>query len=362
MSILDRFIMIEFFQVLAIGTLAILGVFFGAVEFQGALNLLGTFEVPLHTLIMVMLLQIPTGALYTLPAGLLFSTMFVLIRLNRDFELTALRTLGISLQRIMLSFAMIGVLSATISYAIGEHIAPQAKLLSTKLLMVAVNKTERPYPKKNKFEVVDEKGVPKQIVIMGNNLDSTINGFLVLDMRQSHTVTLVWSRLAEWKDSGWKLTDGKLFELLGDHPAGHKGSFGSMQIPGLAECWRNINAAATSNLEKTTAELKAEIDSYAAKKQPCPNSLLISYHRRLSQPLSCMLIIFAAAPVALLQRRRSAIVSYIYGGLILPLYFILQQICLSAGSAGMLDPVIAAWLPASGLAALGLCTAMFVRR
>ncbi|MBZ0186816.1 MAG: LptF/LptG family permease, partial [Candidatus Obscuribacterales bacterium] len=109
MKLLDRYIICESLQFLIIGSIAILGIFFGTVEFQNCLKMMNNFGLPLNTVLSVTLLQVPTGINYCLPAGVLISSMLLIIRQHNDAEILALEVSGVKLQRIMAPFLAMGV-------------------------------------------------------------------------------------------------------------------------------------------------------------------------------------------------------------------------------------------------------------
>lgn len=353
MKLLDRHIISEFAQILTVGTLVIVGIFFGTVEFKYCLDLAADIGIPLVNVLTVMVLQLPTGIMFCLPAGVLLSVMYVLIRKHQDSEIVALQAAGVPFWRVMAPFMAVGVISSAAAFAIGEFVAPQARYLSTKLLLAGACASERPFPARSAVEFRDERDVARQLLVFGQGAGRTVNGFLVLDMTRPEFVTMVWSRWAEWKSGFWVLRAGRHFELLnGDD--GVKGKFGTMQLAGLSALWRSVDSAPKSNYDKTTAQLRAEIEKYRKSGKPVPFSLPVQLYRRYSQPVSCLLLVLAAAPVAFVRKRRETGLAMVYGGVLVVSFFLLQQTCMALGENGRLAPLVAAWLPASLLCLFGL--------
>mgnify|MGYP001367852233 FL=1 len=67
MKLYDRYIMLETLQVLAVGTFAILGIFYGTAEFKNVIDMMTASGLSLQTVMTIMALQLPTGMLYCLP-------------------------------------------------------------------------------------------------------------------------------------------------------------------------------------------------------------------------------------------------------------------------------------------------------
>lgn len=62
-----------------------------------------------------------------LPLALLITSMKILIALNRNFELVALQSAGLSLQKIAAPFFMAGIICTTLLYISGESLYPRAE-------------------------------------------------------------------------------------------------------------------------------------------------------------------------------------------------------------------------------------------
>ena len=143
-KLLDLHMMADFVTGLAVGTLTVLGIFFGADEFKRIIDLFTQFGMPLDTLLTVTILQIPTGAMYALPAGILGSTVFVLARMYRDSEIVALDTLGVPRWRLLVPLLVIGIVCSAVSFVIGEYVAPKSRYLSSRLFLVEITRTDCP--------------------------------------------------------------------------------------------------------------------------------------------------------------------------------------------------------------------------
>lgn len=362
MKLLDRYVIFETAQFLTLGTLAIVGIFFGTVEFKNIMDMLGQFAVPLQMVLTFNLLQLPTGLMYCLPAGLSVSIILVLIKMHRDSEMVALQAAGVSRARILLPFVILGVLTSLGSYAIGELIAPQSRYLSSRLLLVAMDNCTRPFPTRLSVEVRDENSTVRQTVVLGKGLDRTINGFLMFDLTQKEGIPLVWAQNARWDRGNWQLTTGRMFNLLLNNDAGVKGTFQRMTLPGSSTFRRAIESNNLDDLSMTTEKLKEQIAQYKREHSKDDPYLLLQYYRRFAHAANCLLMVLATFPVALLGRRENMGVAYVYCGLLTGGYFVLQAIFLALGENGRVDPLLCAWLPGVALCFIGLVIALAKRK
>lgn len=357
----DFFVLRECLQILTVGTLSIVGIFFGTVEFKRAIELMGDFGMAPLTVLQVMVLQIPTGATYCLPAGVVISTILVLIRMQRDSEILALQACGVSFARIMRPFLLMGLVGSLTVYGISEYVAPQLRYISSKLLIIGICKSDRPFPTRWRVELKNQREEMTQLLVLGRGQGRIIHNFVMWDFTKPKTVQMVWANRAVWNDGCWDLRDGRIFELLQKDDPGVKGVFGHMDFGnGFAQLWRDIESGPQSSLDKTTAQLEAEIKTFTAKNKPIPGNLLVQLYRRYSQPLNCLLLVLAGAPVAFMQSRRKSTLALGYAGVLIACFFALQQMCISFGEHGVIHPIVAAWLPATFLCIVGLSLALII--
>jgi lipopolysaccharide export system permease protein len=362
MTLFDRYVFWETLQLLTVGTLVILGIFFGTVEFTNVMEMMSKSGMPLQTVLVVMALQLPTGMSYCLPAGVVVSIMLVLARASRDSEIVALQLLGVSLLRIVAPFLAIGFIASACCFYISENVAPQTRDLSRRFFAISANKTERPFA--NQFELRFEPaaGHVEKIMLVGKGQGATVTGFVSFDLSKAPMVKLVYAQTAEWKNYSWTLHDGRLFELLnGDAPAVQM-QFAEMQLPAIVDPSEIINSHYRSTLEHTRSELKEILEVAKLKQIEVPGYLKFQYYRRYSHPLSCFFLALAAAPLVLLRRRKGRDFSMLYCAFTIVAFFIGQQISMALVVNDRLDPMVAAWLPVSVLASLGMLLACLLRR
>ncbi|MBZ0189173.1 MAG: LptF/LptG family permease, partial [Candidatus Obscuribacterales bacterium] len=159
----------------------------------------------------------------------------------------------------------------------------------------------------------------------------------------------------------WRLTRGQVFEFFNPDSNGLGGTFGAMTYGNNQAMLQCIKAGPLCDLSKTTSQMQHEIKSLKSANQTVPLELLLQFYRRYSHPVSCILLILAAMPVALLRSRRSHSTAIVYAGVLVVAYFILQQICLSLAVNGRLDPILGAWLPGTVLCIFGLGLTLILR-
>lgn len=370
MTLFDRQVLIEVMQMLLVGTLAIIGIFFGTVEFQHALEMMGQVGMPIQTVLTIMMLQLPTGLAFCMPGGIVVASLLVLLRCSKENEVLAMQMVGTPTLRILVPFWVVGLISSALAFSVSEFLAPQSRDLSRRLFNVALYKTERPFPNQSEIRLEADDGVVTRIFELGKGCGSFVNGFVSFDLTQKDVVKLVWARSAEWKNQAWNLHDGKLFELSpessssdGSSPGANvQSQFASMQLPGTDHVSEFMADRFKTTLDKTTAELRADIELCKSFKEPPPPYLFFQYYRRYSHPLSCLFLVVAATPVVMMRRRKGRDFSLLYGGALVASFFFLQEVVIGMVGNGLIDPLVAAWVPGLLLMAVGLLLTLLLAK
>lgn len=362
MKVLDRYVLLEFAKIITVALLAIIGIFFGTVEFKHVIEVMSKLGLPWDTLVLVDMLQLPLSIIYCLPAAVVFGAALVWIRQHQSSEILALQICGVSKTRILAPFLAIGLLAALFGYLAGDNIAPRARYLSQKLLLARVNNSTRPFPGKTDIVLKDAKQI-RQWIIFGDTVGNTTRPFVVFDFNGPNGPVVVYSDSALWKKGIWHMDSGFLCELPSSGQKGLAYKFGHMEIPGLKSIARAVEDVPKSMFDKTIAELKADIETRMRAQKPVPPEMLVQLYRRYSQPLACIFLLLAAAPLTLFQKARHATASqYVYVGVLVSLFFLLQDITYAMGENSRLAPSLAAFLPSVLLCVGGLSFGLLIRR
>lgn len=372
--------MLETLQVLAVGTFAIIGIFYGTAEFKNVLDMTTASGLSLQTVLLIMVLQLPTGMVYCLPSGVVMAVMLVLIRSSRDCEIMAMQLLGVPIMRVLAPFLVMGFVSSSAAFVISEYAAPQCRDLARRLFIIAANKAQRPFPDRSELRL-EEKSSDGRVLStskiielgkeqsVGADQGKKVSTLVCFDLTNKNAVKLVYAGSAQWLNCSWTLQDGRIFELFdGNQPnsvsagSGVQMQFASMQLPFVVQSDQTIGLNFKTTLDKSSGELLDNIRLLQRASVAVPPFLVLQFHRRFSYPLSCFFLVIAATPMVLFRKRKGADFSLIYGGFLIVGFFVLQEVTMALAVNGRLDGVLAAYLPLIMLTASGLLSAVLLRR
>ncbi len=287
----------------------------------------------------IMLLLQPQLMLLTIPMSLLLSTLLVYGRMNMDNEIIIMRATGMNFWNISLPVITLGILCFCASVLLSFSFGPMSsiKLRETIAKIITLRST-----------VSVEEGTFntsfKNIVIMVKEKKSgnTLGDIFIYDSRNEKEPKILMAK------------EGKFFI----HDGLNIGLF-------LQNGYINITKSNTTTemfYDKYNMNLTLEAESPAPKKMEyTPMQLLrdakkadvykkgavlyLEFHRRLSLPAVCLILIFMGTPLSLIAGKSGRLGGLAIGLLVFTLYYMLLIYGENLVIAGKVPHLIGAWTP-----------------
>ncbi len=326
MKLLDKYIANEFWQPLLFGIGIVTGVWFGADQLKTIFNLIMRAGVPLDLAFTILGLHLPEIIVLTIPIGVLLGTLLVFNRLSGDSEIIALRTSGVSFYRIMVAPLLFGLFTSVLSFGINEAIVPVASRTAKKLEFLALYKSQLPEGQANFTYMERDKNLAlNRIFYVGYYNGQRLHDVIVLDFTRDQLAQIVCAATGMFNHGEWTLEHGRSYCINSKSDVAQILQFEKLKIPG------------------------AKKESNAVS-----NDLLVRLYQKVSQPLACLIVALAGAPLGLLGRRSRSNLGLIYSAVVVFLYYVLQSGSGALGEAGRINPIMAAWLPNIVIGSLGM--------
>ncbi len=354
LKLLDRYIANEFWQPLLFGIGIVTGVWFGADQLKTIFNLIMRAGVPLDLAFTILGLHLPEIIVITIPIGVLLGTLLVFNRLSGDSEIIALRTSGVSFYRIMVAPLLFGVFTSFVSFGINEGIVPVANRTAKKLEFLALYKSKLPEGQAN-FTYM-ERGSDltlNRIFYVGYYNDNRLHDVIVLDFTRDKLVQIISSTTGLFNHGEWILENGRSYVLNSQSDITRILQFEKLKLPGIKNAQKVLDSGNIKPKEMNMWELNNYIETLK-QSNAVSNDLLVRYYQKFSQPLACLIVALAGAPLGLLGRRSRSNIGLIYSAVVVFLYYVLQSTSGALGESGRLNPIMAAWMPNMVIGMLGV--------
>jgi len=280
----------------------------------------------------------PQLMMLTIPMSLLLSTLLTYGRLNTDNELTILRTAGMSFAGIARPVLFLGLLFFFVSMLVSFSIAPLgARKLRATISQIVTQKA----PMAIEAGIFNTSFRNIVILVRDKPAPDVMKGIFIYDSRNTKEPKVLTAREGRvYADREYNLSlymkDGFI------HIARPEGAtevfFGGYNLSlNLA-----VEGPARKNSEMTPAELLREAKARDPKERI---PFLLEFHRRLSLPSLCLLLMFLGPPLSLLSGKSGRLGGLTIGIGVFTVFYIMLVYGENMARTGKLPHYIGAWIP-----------------
>jgi lipopolysaccharide export system permease protein len=318
---------------------------------------LSDMQIPPGLLLQILVLQAPYFIGFAFPMALLLAALLTFSRLSADSEVTALRSVGVSVFRLIVPVLIFGGLVSLLTFSFNETLVPQSRYQASRLLEQTLQQGRTTLQAQNLF--YPEYGPDQEIkrLFYARQYDGErMHGLTILDFSQPGVDQVITASSARWnpKASVWTFMDGTVYLVSADGSYRSVLEFTEQQIKIPRDAIkaklpdRNPSEMTLLEAQQALKILRRGDDQKAIRK------LEVQIQQRYAIPLQGLMVGLIGAGIALQpQRDRSArgfgiSIAVIFG------YYLLSTITQELGNSGVLTPLIAAWSPSGlGLASAG---------
>lgn len=313
------------------------------------LGLISSSDVGWSIITLMLASILPYFIVLTVPIAAFFAAQTVIVHLQQDSELDALRSAGLSYFRIFRSlFAVSAVLWIGLSYNAMEWMPEGQKAFHSFLYAIKSSKAAPSFDPQRFNQSVDDF----TIYIEGEDDQGRYTGFMLEDSRYEPTV-LYLAELAEIKRSGnylqFKLYRGARLEGAGSSQRAI--SFEEYQVSYNAGPMGLLKGPAGN--DNITLMGMADLTRYLMDSSNLSPTAIAEWHRRILLPSLILVLILFTLPLSIEPKRSGKAGAYLLGvALLLIVYNTHIALYQRVASGGM--PWWGMWIGEGLLIALGL--------
>lgn len=308
--------------------------------------------------IQLLIYEVPKIIVKALPVGLLLGSLYSFDKLSKDFELTVLRGIGMSFQRIIVPVAALSVVLTVICFSMHNTLIPYSEAKSAKIKHLN-------YETHFVYNVKADKDKLEKILIIPSYHNHQISSPLVLNFNANqYTDTSVLNSIlladyAVYKNGTWtlqnvkkyQLTEAGVFKSISKHKtvnvlSGENGETAFKLMNYSVKRDRELNNAQITEYIRL---LKKEnlMDEYRA--------MLNKYLQRYFHSLICILFAVLGCILGFSQPREQRLVGFTIGIAVVFGYYITIPFFDMCAEKGLLSP----WIT-STIQPLAILAAIFV--
>ena len=161
--------------------------------------------------IQVLLMEIPKILGYALPIGIFLGALFTFDKLSKDFEVTVMRSFGISFMRIIRPVIILSLFVGLATFCVNDTLIPKVANLKNELQN---NRSFSHFV----FPLKDQDNKMNKIIIVSQFDNKTIDGVVVLNFYSQENGASLLNRIdiadyARYEDSKWILDEAKCYKI-----------------------------------------------------------------------------------------------------------------------------------------------------
>jgi lipopolysaccharide export system permease protein len=287
--------------------------------------------------------QLPLFISWSMPVAALIATVFTVSNMTRHSEMTAAKAGGMSFYRVLRMLPVIGVAITILGLAVTE-LVPIGTMKNREVLGL----TER-FDDQMKHEFVYAGAGGHVYTIRRLTMGGRTIGGLTIEhdeARGNTPIMHISAREANWDSIAgrWVLRDGYYRAFTAEDGEERTFRFTTMQLRTFRETPEQLLVQSKEPEEMRYAELGAYIES-VERSGGRPLDSMVDQAQKIAIPVATFIIILFGAPLANSSARGGAAYGIGISLAITVAYMMMFRLTGAAGGAGMIDPVLAAWIP-----------------
>ena len=340
MRALDRYVLKEFLRIFLITAFGF-PVLIVIIDLTEKLDTYLQRQIPARDIAVSYIYGVPETMFQVLPAAVLFATVFTVSGFTRYSEITAAKASGISFHRFIRPLTAGAVLAMCIGFALNVIIPP----LSQKKLNLLQEQKFKDTGERYNFAFATGEGRTYKV----GALHAARNLIENIEVERRGTgpnlpTTYNIAEEAHYRDNGaWVLWRGNL-HVLPNPTTDIVFSYDSLYDKAFTERPLELNAATKAPADMGWQELGRYIRALQRSGSDV-NPLKVERMLKLAIPVTCVIILLFAAPLATSTQRGGAAWGIGVSLLTTIIFLVLVNLMRGFGGKGIISPDIAAWIP-----------------
>lgn len=351
-TLLDKYILKQVIEMFLMGVCVFTSIIFASDTFITLIKQISLFGIPFKVALMIIILNLPSVVVMTIPMGVLLATVMTLNGLSLKSEITVMRACGIGLNRIARPIFIFAIVMSVFSFIINESLVPVMTKQSKDLALWALGQKNIPDGKQNfVFKELGENGFLKRLFYVGYCEDKTLYNITVLDTSKSGTIQVLQARQGKTSPEGWNFEKGALYTVDSEGKVLNTTLFDDSKIKFGLDMTRelNKNVAKEMNFPNLVKYLATNVIPPEQKRV-----LIIELFDKIALPVTTIALVLIGVPLAITPPRVRYNRGFLFSILIIFVYYLIRALSISFGESGKLEPFLAAWMPNIVLTIWGL--------
>src|SRR5574344_1396150 len=342
-TLLDRYILGQVIKMFIMGVLIFTSIIFASDTFITLIKEISLYGIPFKVAFMIIVLNLPSVFVMTIPMGVLLATVMTLNKLSLDSEITVMRACGIGLNRIAKPIFIFAILMSLFSFFINEAVVPIVTKQSKDLALWSLGQKNIPEGKQNFIFKEMGDGNLRRLFYVGSCKHKVLHNISVLDLSKANTIQVLQAQDGTTSPAGWNFNRGAIYTVADQGKILNTTFFENSVAQFGVDLSDEINKNVTKEMNFT--KLFKYIISHKISLGDKLNSFLVELYDKVALPITTIVLVIVCVPLAITPPRVRYNRGFLFSILIIFAYYLIRALSISFGEAGSINPILAAWLP-----------------
>ena len=341
MTIVDKYLAREILKYLVVVLAVVVSLFVIAEFFNKADNFMEA-GLPISRLIRYLQLKLPQIIAQITPIGLLLAVLIAFGLMNKNNEIIALKSGGVSVYLLLRPVLTIAVFLAILLFSLSEIVVPITISKANKIWLMEVKNKPTITSKQRNIWIKGHRAI--YFIQYFNPQNQTISGVILNFFDKEFKLTRrVDAKKGLYVQGKWVFYDS-MEQVLDEESAIYNVRLHSQKAENVDFLPEDLMRVFKKSDEMNIAELftyikEVELEGYDA------TTFRVDFHARFAYPVLSIIVCLMGTGIAVKRKSREGpSVSIAFGAAMVFLYWVLHSFCLSLGYGGLLPPVISAWI------------------
>ena len=341
---LDKYILKQVIEVFVLGIVIFTSIVFASDTFITLIKQISLYGIPFHIALMIIMLNLPSVIVMTIPMATLFATVMTLNRMSLASELTVMRACGISINRIAKPIFIFGLVMALTSFIINETIVPITSQQSKTLALWSLGQKNIPDDKTNfTFKELQGGQLLKRLFYVQHCKDKTLYNVTVLDMSNKDTIQIIQSKTGGASVEGWEFSKGAVYTVSTAGDILNTTWFGDTTVDFGLNIKDEISKDEAQQHNFLSLMKFIEQNKDLGKKEIAKTK--IQLYDKIALPITTFVFVLIGVPLAITPPRVRYNRGFLFCILIIFVYYLIRALSISFGESQTIPALLAAWLP-----------------
>lgn len=305
---------------------------------------------------------VPFMFVQTAPMAILVAIMYSLGIFNKNNELLAMRSSGISLLHILMPFIMAGLLISVAVFVVNDKVVPVSTMTSAKIKDEKIEKARLSKKIKKHVELELENiafhGKKNRIIYARRYFvyQQRIVELIIYNQDKEQDVTSkITAAEVQWENNRWHGKNVVFFSLDKRGRIVGEPEFNEDAYIDVQETPIDFRQRQNQTEFMSYEELKKYIGYLSFVGGSTVRKLEVDLNQKLAFPFASLIVILVASPFAFRTSRKSGVIMGICMSVaMVACYYVIMSMSLAFGKAGFISPALSTWIPNIIFAAAGM--------